>query len=179
MVQSAKPNGYARGKHPNSLAVLAANRRPPRRTGAAANPNGRPPAGESFNDALRYFLELPPAYLLAGLLGEWQLPPERNNMRHVLAMAQVLESVWQQQARIFTMNKASTGPAITLPAAIAAMAGILILIGNKNATGTVIVTAGFGGVGAGGDTVTLAQGDGYLFFCDGAYWYAIGHTTPA
>ena len=105
MVQSAKPNGYARGKHPNSLAVLAANRRPPRRTGAAANPNGRPPAGESFNDALRYFLELPPAYLLAGLLGEWQLPPERNNMRHALALVHVLESAFQWQQRMFLMNK--------------------------------------------------------------------------
>src|SRR3990167_3800595 len=105
MNRAVKPNGYGRGENPNSLAALAAHRRPPRRTGAAANPNGRPPAGESFNDALRSFLELPPLQLLAGLLGEWQLPPERNNMRHALALAQVLESAFAFQPRMYTMNK--------------------------------------------------------------------------
>ena len=105
MNRAVKPNGYGRGENPNSLAALAAHRRPPRRTGAAANPNGRPPAGESFNDALRYWLDKTPQEMLGFMFGELSLSPERNNMRHVLAYAQVMQSLFDQTSRTFTMNK--------------------------------------------------------------------------
>ena len=94
-------SAYRVGKNPNSLANL----RPPYSKGQTGNPHGRPPAGESFNDALRYFLDLPPASVHGLMLVEWQLPPERNNMRHVLAYAQVMASMWEQGSRTFTMNK--------------------------------------------------------------------------
>ena len=80
---------------------------------------------------------------------------------------------------IIIANHAS-GIAITLPAAAASMAGCLLFIGSKGAGNlTVVVAAGFGGIGSGGDTGTYAAiGDAGLFFCTGSFWYnVIGGTA--
>ena len=100
MVFAVKPGGIGKGNHPNSRANLIG-----RPTGKDANPNGRPPAGESFNDALRFFLDMPRWVMLRYFMGEAELPPERDNMRHVLAFAQVMQSLFDQTSRTFTMNK--------------------------------------------------------------------------
>ena len=105
--------GYRRGQHPNSLNALKV-----RPVGAAANPHGRPPAGESFNEAIRYWIEMPPQVLLGFLFGENELPPERNNVRHVLAYVQVMASLFDQSARSFTMNKLDGMPKQSIDAQV-------------------------------------------------------------
>ena len=73
---------------------------------------------------------------------------------------------------------ASTPVALTLPAANTC-AGYMQTIYDGGAQAvTVIATGGFGGVGAGGDTLTLAQGEAALVWSDGTYWYAL-HNEPA
>lgn len=70
--------------------------------------------------------------------------------------------------------------ALTLPAASHDMQKFHALIVNKGGNNlTVVVAAGYGGVGAGGDTITLAQGAMAEVMCDGDYWYALHHTAAA
>ena len=77
-------------------------------------------------------------------------------------------------------NHASNTVALTLPAADASMKGYDSLIVCKGAANTTVtVSGGFGGGGAGQDTVTLAQGEKCQVFCDGEKWYVLHHTAPA
>ena len=66
---------------------------------------------------------------------------------------------------------------VTLPVPDAYMAGMSKAIANGSTGTTTIVCAGFGG-GA-GVTLTIAQGDSAIVWCDGSYWYSVHHTTPA
>ena len=66
----------------------------------------------------------------------------------------------------------SSAIALTIPAASADQegSGFQVRMGGAAAV-TVVVSGGFAGVGSGGDTVTLAQGEFAEFYCDGSYWY--------
>lgn len=74
--------------------------------------------------------------------------------------------------------------ALTLPAASSAMAGRVLFIGAAGAGAlTIVVTAGLAGVGAGGDTLTLAQGAFAILWCgydsDGWNWFGLNATVAA
>ena len=83
-----------------------------------------------------------------------------------------------QEHKIIMGTHASVAIALTLPAAAEAMDGMVRIIGCGGAAAvTVVVTAGYGAVGAGGDTITLAQGECVAIMCDGTNWYAGTLTT--
>lgn len=70
--------------------------------------------------------------------------------------------------------------AITLPAAAEGLKGKEVRLGNIGANNlTVVVTAGFGGGGAGDDTITATLGEMAICFCDGEYWYFTHQGTAA
>lgn len=72
----------------------------------------------------------------------------------------------------FVGNHASDAIAFTLTPAVAGLEGVVRKIACLGAAAvTVVVAAGFGGVGSGGDTLTLAQGEYVEVWCDGTYWY--------
>lgn len=79
-----------------------------------------------------------------------------------------------------TATHASSAIALTLPAASIAYKGCRVMIACGGAAAvTVVVTAGFGGAGASGDTATLAQGDFCECFCNGSSWFVNNVTTAA
>jgi len=67
----------------------------------------------------------------------------------------------------------TNGPTITLPAATASLAGADVIVSNVGAgsTLTVTVAAGFGGLGASYDTLTLSAGQSCRSYCDGSNWH--------
>ena len=65
---------------------------------------------------------------------------------------------------------ANTG-ALTVDAAAGANIGAEVMVCCDGAAATVIVTAGFGAVGAGGDTISLAQGESCFIYSDGVAWF--------
>jgi len=69
------------------------------------------------------------------------------------------------------VNTVGGATALILKPAEAAMQGQLAFFTNYGAYAlTVVCAAGFGGVGSGGDTLTLVRGDMALVMCDGTYW---------
>ena len=76
-------------------------------------------------------------------------------------------------------DAASTQIDLTLPAADAALNGAVNIIKCAGAAVvTVICTEGFGGVGSGGDTLTLAQGEFVIITADADDWYCL-HNEPS
>ena len=79
----------------------------------------------------------------------------------------------------FVINNASA-IAITLPAASKAISGCERRFVNYGAgASTIVVTAGFGGAGSGADTLTTAQGDLVILYCDGTNWYKLHDANAA
>ena len=83
-------------------------------------------------------------------------------------------------------NHASSGIVLTLPIATEANKGALCLIVNQGvaavtieADATVAAALGFGGVGSGGDIVTLSQGLGAMVMSNGTYWYVFDMASIA
>lgn len=81
----------------------------------------------------------------------------------------------------FTLVKVDTTGGHTtliLPAPTADMEKQEALFINTGANNLLVnVVAGFGGAGAGADTITLARGEMAHVLCDGAYWYETHHTA--
>ena len=61
---------------------------------------------------------------------------------------------------------------LTLPPADFALKGVSIVVFGNNGSSAVTVVAGFGGGGAGYDTVTVGAYGAVKFWCNGSYWYA-------
>lgn len=74
---------------------------------------------------------------------------------------------------------ASDAVAITLPAASAALNGLVRRICAGGASATVVVAAGFAGNSGSSDVVTLGIGDYAEVFCNGTYWFVNSVTTAA
>ncbi len=64
--------------------------------------------------------------------------------------------------------------ALTVDAAAAANLGADVIVCCDGTAATVIVAAGFGAVGAGGDIITLAQGESCHIISDGTAWFYTG-----
>jgi len=75
-------------------------------------------------------------------------------------------------------NHASTPIALTLPAANECAGYEQIIYDYGAAALTVVASDGFGGAGAGSDTLTLAQGEYCKVWSDGAQWFCL-HNEPA
>ena len=71
--------------------------------------------------------------------------------------------------------------ALTLPAAAADLEGFFAIVANAGSSDdlTLVCTAGYAGLGAAGDTYTIAAGDFAIVICDGSAWYGLHVTTAA
>lgn len=90
-----------------------------------------------------------------------------------LAATATLTQKQLEQCKIIRAVHAATPIALTLPAADALNAGMVryVCCGGAAAV-TIVCTAGYGTVGAGGDTATLAQGEMICLVSDGTAWFA-------
>lgn len=82
---------------------------------------------------------------------------------------------------LIVANGAGSAVALTLPAAAADLEGHFAIVVNAGSSDdlTVVCAAGYAGVGAGGDTYTIAAGDFAIVICDGTAWYGLHITTAA
>jgi len=104
----------------------------------------------------------------------------KSNLKYTTKTASATLTKQELDHGFIAANHASSGVTFTLPAASTLYKGCLSYIVNKGAAAAKIyVAAGFGGAGGSYDTVTLAQGDGYIVCSDGSYWYDIGFATAA
>lgn len=72
--------------------------------------------------------------------------------------------------KIITGTHASSGIALTLPAAADVLAGMVRFVCCGGVAAVTVVSAGYGG---GGSTIiTLAQGECVMIVCDGTAWHA-------
>jgi hypothetical protein len=78
------------------------------------------------------------------------------------------------------IDTAAAAFALTIPPATITQEKHLLLVGNKGGHNlTVVCAAGFGGLGAGDDTITLTSGEMALLFCDGTTWRYLNVITAA
>lgn len=105
---------------------------------------------------------------------------QREGRRYTAKTATATLIADEVEFGFITATHSSSGIALTVPAASAALKGYQAIIADGGAAAvTVVVSAGYGGAGSGTDTVTLAQGDAVSIYCDGTSWYSISHTTGA
>ncbi len=108
---------------------------------------------------------------------------EADRKMHGGALVVVPAATLTLTAKQILGNKAivtneSENTVITIPPAAEIYNGVARIVSNKAAyTAKLYVAAGYGGAGASYDTITLAQRDAAIIFCDGLFWYAVHHTT--
>jgi len=113
------------------------------------------------------------------VLHELELANSNNLVTYTATPSATLTAA-QVRVGAIVGTHASVAIAFTLPVAGAVVKGVSLKVCCGGAAAvTVVVTAGYGGVGAGGDTITLAQGEFVTVFCDGTNWYAGTLTTEA